>query len=87
MTVLSISDRLAVSFPLRSTAGARGRGPPGRESMTTRDDARRGAANVRPDEVRLGAGRESAAASIVGSSAVSIRTIETRIGDLPPRRG
>lgn len=59
MTVLSISDRLAVSFPLRSTAGARGRGPPGRESMTTRDDARRGAANVRPDEVRLGAGRES----------------------------
>src|SRR5437763_1526696 len=25
--------------------------------MTTRDDARRGAANVRPDEVRLGSGR------------------------------
>jgi len=28
--------------------------------MTTRDDARRGAANVRPDEVRLGSGRDVA---------------------------
>ena len=39
---------------------ASGRGRRGRGSMTTRDDARRGAGNLRPDGLRLESGREVA---------------------------
>ena len=58
IAVLSTPGEVGVSLRLRSPAGARaGSAGEDRVSMTTRDDARRGAATTRPDGLRLGSGR------------------------------